>query len=135
MQKGFFASLFDFSFSSLITTKIIKVLYVISMIVIGLGALLFTLAAFRASAVFGVVTLIILAPLGSLIYVIYTRVILEVLIALFRIMENTQELVAQGGLPGSAPASGAVSDAPKPGLGPSSSASPPATPGSFPLQR
>jgi len=118
VQKRFFASLFDFSFSSLITTKIIKLIYIISMITIGLLALLFTLVAFRASPVIGVVTLLVLAPLGALIYTIYIRVILEVVIALFRIMENTQQLVAQGGLSGGGPgASGTLSDAPTPGLG------------------
>jgi len=132
VQKGFLASLFDFSFSSLITTKIIKVIYVISMIVIGLLALGFTLAAFRASPVIGVLTLIVLAPLGAVIYVIYIRVILEVVIALFRIMENTQQLVAQGGLSGSASAASAsLSDAPTPGLGqptsPSEGSLPPQT--------
>ena len=39
LQKGFLASLFDPSFSSLITTKVIKVIYILSMILIGLGAL------------------------------------------------------------------------------------------------
>jgi hypothetical protein len=38
-DQGFLASLFDISFSSLITTKVIKVLYLLSMIIIGLLAL------------------------------------------------------------------------------------------------
>lgn len=108
MQKGFIASLFDFSFTSLVTTRIIKVLYVISMILIGLQALAFTLAAFQVSSGLGLLTLVILAPLGFLFFLAYARVLLEVLIALFRIMENTQQLVAQGGYqepagPGMAP--------------------------------
>ena len=32
MQKGFFASLFDLSFTSFITTRVIKVLYVITLV-------------------------------------------------------------------------------------------------------
>jgi hypothetical protein len=40
--------------------------------------------------------LIIVAPLVALLWLIYTRVILELFIALFRIAENTSELVAQG---------------------------------------
>jgi hypothetical protein len=39
--------------------------------------------------------LLILAPLFALVSLIYTRVLLEVIIALFRIMENTSELVAR----------------------------------------
>jgi hypothetical protein len=91
--KGFFASLFDISFSSLITTKVIKVLYVISLIVIGVAAVFFIIAAFASSAAAGVVTLVIIAPLFALLYVIYTRVILEFIIVVFRIAENTHELV------------------------------------------
>jgi Domain of unknown function (DUF4282) len=91
--KGFFASLFDMSFSSLITTKVIKALYVISLIVIGVFALFFIIGAFASSVALGVVTLVILAPLGALFYVIYTRVVLEFIIVVFRIAEYTHELV------------------------------------------
>jgi hypothetical protein len=94
VEKGFFGSLFDISFSSLITTKVIKVLYVLSMIVIGLIALGFIASAFAQSAAAGVFTLVIGAPLAALLYLIYTRVFLEVIICLFRIMESNLELVA-----------------------------------------
>jgi hypothetical protein len=96
MQKGFFGSLFDISFRSLVTTKIIKVVYVLYMIVIGLVALGFIVSAFHASAAAGLLVLLIGAPVGFLIYVIFGRVWLEVVIVLFRIMENTQQLVDQG---------------------------------------
>ena len=94
MEKGFLGSLFDVSFSSLITTKVIKVIYVLSMIVIGLTALAFVAAAFSESAGAGVFTLVILAPLAALLYLIYVRVILEVIICIFRIMETNKELVS-----------------------------------------
>jgi hypothetical protein len=87
MEKGFFASLFDISFTSFITTKIIKFLYVLALIVIGLVALIFVIAAFTRSAGAGVVTLLIVAPLFSLIYVVYARVTLELIIQIFRITE------------------------------------------------
>ena len=94
MQKGFFGSLFDVSFSSLITTKVIKVLYILSMILIGLMALFFVVGAFTQSAAGGVITLLVLAPLAALLYLIYVRVILEVIICVFRIMETNVELVS-----------------------------------------
>ena len=93
-DRGFLASLFDVSFSSLVTTKVIKVLYILSMIVIGLGALGFIGAAFANSVAFGLLTLVIIAPLVSLLYLIYVRVLLEIVIAIFRIMETNTELVA-----------------------------------------
>lgn len=92
-KQGFFGSLFDFSFSSLVATRIIKVLYILAVIVIGLYALVFIVAAFGHSPAAGAVVLLVLAPLFSLVSLIYVRVLLEVVIALFRIMENTGELV------------------------------------------
>ena len=92
-EKGFFASLFDVSFSSFITTKIIKFLYVLMLVLTGLGVLVFVIAAFDQSTGFGVLTLVVLGPLYFLLAAIYSRVILEFLIAVFRIMETNTELV------------------------------------------
>ena len=93
MQKGFFASLFDISFSSLITTKVIKVVYVISMIVIGLAGLVFIVAAAASDdGAGGLIFALIVVPIFALLYLIYTRIILEVIIVLFRIMESNIEL-------------------------------------------
>ncbi len=97
MKKGFLASLFDISFESLITTKIIKVVYVLYMIGIGVAALALVVAAFNSSTGAGIFVLLIAAPLGSLIYLILIRVFLEAIIALFRIMENTHLMVASAG--------------------------------------
>lgn len=93
-QKGFLASLFDLSFTNLVTTKVIKFVYVITLIAIALLALVFIVAAFNESAGYGVVTLLIIAPVLSLLYVVYTRVILEFIIAIFRIMEYQRDLLA-----------------------------------------
>ncbi len=95
-QRGFFASLFDLSFTSLVATKVIKFLYVVSLILIVIYAVVLTIAAFRVSSALGAVVLLIGAPLLSLLYIIYTRVLLELFMAIFRIMENTSEIVAQG---------------------------------------
>lgn len=92
-EKGFLASLFDLSFTSLVTPKVIKFIYVLSLIVIGLGALFFVVAAFVQSVALGLLTLLILAPLMSLIYVVYARVLMEFFIAVFRIMEYQHEML------------------------------------------
>ena len=93
-QKGFFGSLFDFSFTSFVTTKIVKFLYVLTVVLLGIAALVFVVASFSSSAAAGLFMLVIGAPLAFLLYVIYTRVLLELLIAIFRIMETNAELVA-----------------------------------------
>jgi hypothetical protein len=93
MERGFFQSLFDISFTSFITTKIVKFLYILALVLIGLGALAFIASAFRANAALGLVVLLIVAPLGSLLYVIYTRVVLEVIIQIFRINEHLRDQI------------------------------------------
>lgn len=92
-ERGFLASLFDVSFSSLVTTRVIKILYILSMVLIGLGTLVFIGAAFSNNAATGVI-LLILSPLIALLYLTYVRVLLELVIAIFRIMETNVELVA-----------------------------------------
>jgi hypothetical protein len=93
-SKGFFASLFDLSFSSLVTPRIIKIIYVITLVGIGLLAILFIISAFSANSGFGVATLLIIAPIFSLFYIIYARVLLEFFIAIFRLAETNAELVS-----------------------------------------
>ena len=122
-EQNFLASLFDVEFKSLITTKVIKVLYILSMIGIGLVALAFVVAAFNNDAAAGLLVLVIVAPLMSLLYLIYVRVLLEIVIAVFRIMETNTELVAlQRGSGGGGPGVAAPSPPPPP------PSPPPATP-------
>ncbi|MGH2947352.1 MAG: DUF4282 domain-containing protein [Solirubrobacteraceae bacterium] len=92
-EKGFFASLFDISFTSFVTTKIIKVIYVITLVLIGLFAIGLVIGAFADSVGFGILALLVIAPLGALLYTIYARMLLELVIAIFRIMEHSAEQV------------------------------------------
>jgi len=100
--KGFLASLFDYSFSSFITTRIIKILYVLITIVYSLVALAF-LAIGISHGPGPAVAAIIFVPIAWLLYMIFARVALEVLIVVFRIGEDIH-LVAHPG--GGAPPSG-----------------------------
>ena len=97
MERGFFASLFDFSFSSFITIRLIKVIYALFIAGSAVFALLFVASAFRASALFGLFVLLIVAPVLFFFYVILARVYLELVVAIFRIAENTSILAGQGG--------------------------------------
>ena len=92
---NFLNALFDFSFTHLITTKIIKVLYGIFMVLAGLAALGAIIAGFSASAEQGILILI-LSPLIFLLYAIMARVWLELIIVIFRIAEHTAEIAEQG---------------------------------------
>ena len=89
MDKGFFASLFDTSFSSLITPKIIRVVYIIALVAIGLFSLLmFANMAAADQAALG----LIIAPIAFLLYVIVTRIWLELVIIVFRIGEDVRRI-------------------------------------------
>jgi hypothetical protein len=93
-EKGFFASLFDLSFSSMVTQRIIKVLYVLSLVLLGLAYVFFTIAGFTSGEpAVGALVLLVIGPLSFLFYAIWTRVCLELVMAIFRIMETNTELV------------------------------------------
>ncbi len=91
-SKGFLASLFDVSFSEMVTTKIIKVLYIIAMVTAGLTALGMVVGGFSGSVGGGLVSLV-LAPVVFFLQILFFRVWLEIIIVVFKIAENTSHLV------------------------------------------
>ena len=93
--KGFLGMLFDFSFSDFVTTKILKILYGIGIVLAGIGAIAFIVTGFRGNVGLGIVALV-LSPLVFLLYVILCRIWIEMVIVLFRRAENLQELVERG---------------------------------------
>lgn len=93
--SSFFGKLFDFSFQEFITLSLIKLIYALLMIFAGLGALVF-LITMLAQGGAALVAGLIGAPIIFLLYIILARVYLEVLIVVFRIADNTKELVEQG---------------------------------------
>ena len=94
---GFISSLFDLSFSSFITPKLIKVLFVISIVLAAFGSLFVVMTGFQAGGVFGGLgALLIVAPLVFFFYVMYARVVMEVLIVIFRCSEYLAEIAKQG---------------------------------------
>jgi hypothetical protein len=93
---GFFGSLFDYSFSSFITSRIIKVLYALTTVVVALWTLTIVLLAFRSSTGLGLVALLVAGPIFFLIMMIYVRVALELLMAIHRIHEHVDEINQRG---------------------------------------
>lgn len=100
--KGFFGSLFDFSFRHFVTLKFIKVIYAILFTLIVLATLIFMISAINSGGP-GIIIGIIVAPAAGLLYLIFLRISLEVIAVLFRIGENTSTLVAGGWRPPSGP--------------------------------
>jgi Domain of unknown function (DUF4282) len=94
--RGFLSALFDFSFTSFVTTKIIKVLYALIMVLVSLSALVFTISAFRSNAVFGLLVLVIGDPLFIIIVMAFWRLVLESFVVVFRIAEDIRALRERG---------------------------------------
>jgi cellulose synthase/poly-beta-1,6-N-acetylglucosamine synthase-like glycosyltransferase len=95
-STGFFAALFDFSFTSFITLKFLKVIYALLVAMILLGGIVFLVAALSQGGAYILVGLVI-APLVTLVYLIFARVALESVAMFFRIGENTTLMAAHAG--------------------------------------
>jgi len=92
-DKGFIGSLFDFSFSSFVTPKIVKVLYVLITIWTALLALTILIIGFRTGGLAGgLFTLIIIEPIFILLTLGIYRVVLEAFMVVFRIYEETKKI-------------------------------------------
>ncbi|MEL6616200.1 MAG: DUF4282 domain-containing protein, partial [Bacteroidota bacterium] len=95
---GFLSALFDFSFRELITPKVIRVLYMLIVIAIGLGSLFVLLGALASGEVTTILFALIGVPIGFLLYVILARVYMEILIVIFRIGEDVADIADRGTL-------------------------------------
>ncbi|CAN5589447.1 hypothetical protein BH23CYA1_BH23CYA1_18910 [soil metagenome] len=90
-RRGFFAKLFDFSFSTFVAPQVVGVLYILGLIGAVLFALIAIVSGFQFSPIEGVITLIA-SLVGLLVYSIVLRVSLESFIAIIRTAENTRVL-------------------------------------------
>jgi len=91
----FWECLFDFSFTKLVTTKIVKVLYGLAIAGVVIWTFVFVKMMFDLSSGAGVAALLIGGPLLFLVGVIAARVILETTIVLFRMAEHVGEIARQ----------------------------------------
>ena len=95
-ERGFLGSLFDFSFTSFVTPKIIKVLYVLFTIWTALIGLTLLVIGFRTGGVAGgLFTLIIVEPVLLLLTLGIYRVVLEAFMVIFRIYEEMKQIREQ----------------------------------------
>ncbi len=87
-KVNFLQVLFDFSFKQSISQKIMKCLYGLSILFAGLSTLLFIIVGFNVSMFFGILSLLIGAPLIFFLTVIYSRVLLEMILVISRIADR-----------------------------------------------
>ncbi len=98
-QRGFLESLMDTRFNSLITPKLIRFLYIVGMIVVAIGTLVWIVIGFSNSAGTGVLFLI-LSPLVGLVYLIVVRLYLELIVVAFKIRDAAEEIAGNTRRPG-----------------------------------
>jgi hypothetical protein len=89
--RGTFSALFDFGFNSFATPVVIKILYVLGLVGIGLAYVGFVITAFAQSPGYGLLVLV-LGALVALFYVIFFRVFLEFYYAVVRMSEDIREM-------------------------------------------
>jgi hypothetical protein len=88
-DKGFWSKFFDLSFRHYITPSVIKVLFILFMVVIGLSVIGAIINGFLWSPAMGVFALIG-GLIGGFVWLILARVFLEVIMVFFNIDRSTE---------------------------------------------
>jgi hypothetical protein len=98
--RGFFSALFDVSFRTFITRRLASIFYIVGLIAIAIGFLVYfvsglfngvRLLMFNAPAgVSLIVATLILVPLATFLAIIILRFVIEAVVALIAIAENTE---------------------------------------------
>jgi hypothetical protein len=91
-RRSWLASLFDFRFDSFVAPKMIRALYVLIVIVTVLTALIYVIIAFDVNTALGVLTLVIAAPLWTIVVIGVWRVVLEFFMAVLRMSEDIRAM-------------------------------------------
>jgi hypothetical protein len=91
--KGFFGALFDFGFTSFVTPKMIKALYVLYTIWMVVWAVIFLRLGFKyGGAAGGIFTLVFVDPIFLLLTLGAYRVVLELFMVIHRIHDDLRAI-------------------------------------------
>jgi len=93
-KPGFFAALFDFSFTDLVTTRLASAVYALAVGAAGLLTLVVTVYGLGQSPGLGILFAIV-AGVGFLLCVVLVRLWLEAVVVLSRIAEHAEEIAEQ----------------------------------------
>jgi Domain of unknown function (DUF4282) len=96
--KGFLGALFDFSFTSFVTPKVVKVLYILIVVVVGLSAVGFALSVLATNVGLGLIVLLIGAPLYFLVVTALYRITLEFFMVIYRMAQDIRAIRERGDL-------------------------------------
>ena len=85
--KNFFSALFDWRFHTFITPKIVSIVYLVGMVLIAFAWLSALVSGFRLDPLLGVAVLII-GPIGAVVYLAFWRMTLEFYFAVVRMSDD-----------------------------------------------
>jgi hypothetical protein len=98
--KGFFAALFDLSFRTFITRRLASVFYFVGLIAIAIGFIVYFVGGIMGAisimwfdvgaGISGLVATIIVVPVLTFLAIIMLRFVIEAVVALIAIAENTE---------------------------------------------
>lgn len=94
--KSFIGSLFDFSFSSFVTLRVIRVLYVLITVFYSLIALTFFISLLAKHTPASIIIAIVGVPIVYFIYLIIARITMEVLMVIFNIGKDVRRIRERG---------------------------------------
>ncbi len=86
--KGLFAALYDFSFTTFVTPKIVRIAYLLATVLIGIGALVFFVSMLATGEGAAILVALVVVPLAALVYLVLVRMTLEFYVALIRMSED-----------------------------------------------
>ncbi|HXA59833.1 MAG TPA: DUF4282 domain-containing protein, partial [Streptosporangiaceae bacterium] len=100
--KGFLGSLFDFDFNNFIAPKLVKVIYIVLVIVLSIGGVIGAISAIGLMAAGGAAVplgllMLVLTPVFWLLGLMIYRVMLELMIVLFKISEDIRSIRGTSG--------------------------------------
>ena len=85
--KGFFGALFDFSFEHFVTPMLVKAVYIVALVALGIGWLFWLVVSFSQSTGLGVGVLIF-GPVLLFLYLCLIRMTLEFYLAVTRMSQD-----------------------------------------------
>ena len=92
--KGFFPTLFDFSLSSFLTPKVIRILYIVGVILTCLGGAAYLFIGLASGSGILILFVLVFVPIFTLLYLIMIRISTEFVIIAFRTYEEVKQLRA-----------------------------------------
>lgn len=89
-RKGFFGALFDVSFEHFVTPILVKVVYILAMVALGIVLLVWLVAGFAQDLSLGLLVLLA-GPIVALIYLALVRMTLEFYLSVVRMSQDIHQ--------------------------------------------